>query len=176
MIKSVLVFLVTMFFIKPMYALDMPFYEDDEEFEHCRKMTGDWDRCIPEETKRVLADIKNHYRIIIGDQRMEKWRGSVQANGETLKDMYESWLAFRYRICSLSDKAGLYAGSLVDVRTSCELYEAFFKRDYTRGIANLLQKKKPLEAKDIAFLRLPEHDQTYTQCLDEKQSSQKYQN
>ena len=171
--KSVLAFLTTMFLAQPIYALEMPFYEDDEEFEHCKKITGSWDQCIPDETKRVLGDIKNHYRIIISDPRMEKWRGSIKANAEALKDMYESWLAYRHRVCSLNNKAMTYTGPLVDPRLSCELYQTFFKRDYTRGIANLLQKKKALEATDLAFLRLPEHDEQYTQCINENKPQQK---
>ena len=51
--KSVLAFLTTMFLAQPICALEMPFYEDDEEFEHCKKITGSWDQCIPDETKRV---------------------------------------------------------------------------------------------------------------------------
>ncbi len=143
---------------------DMPTYDDDEEFKHCTKVTGDWDNCTRESTLRTLDDVKRGYRSILSNKAILGWQETPQKNAETLRDMFESWTAFRNRLCSLSYKASMYIEPLVDERYSCSLYYALHHKDHINSILQLLEKKAPPKRADFHFLDLTSHDEQYGGC------------
>ena len=79
-----------------------PEYLDDEAYEQCYKLTHNSDECAKEESQRVLRDIKISYKNLLADGRLNDWNGSVDKNKDMLRDMYESWTAYRNRVCSLN--------------------------------------------------------------------------
>lgn len=148
--------------INPVYA-DMPFYEDDEEFHHCTKIS-DWDTCVREETLRDLNDVKRLYQNILGNPQILKWHKVPAENTEILRDMYESWTAFRNRLCSLSNKAGMYLERLVTEKYACAAYYTKHHKDHLERILELMTGKVPQKRDDFKFLALTSHDEEYAEC------------
>lgn len=149
--------------INPVYA-DMPFYQDDEEFHHCTKVS-DWDTCVREETHRDLNDVKRLYQNILGNQQILKWHKVPAENTEILRDMYESWTAFRNRLCSLSNKAGMYLERLVTEKYACNAYYTKHHKDHLERILELMTGNFPKKRTDFKFLELSSHDEEYEQCV-----------
>lgn len=141
----------------------MPLYDDDAEFDNCTRMTGDWSRCMKEETNRDLNDIKIIYRDVLNNQNLNGWNSDIQENKQTLRDMYDSWIAYRNRFCSLSKVAAHYTGGWKDEELSCILYYTKHHKDHIRSIINMLNEKAVAEDNFIA----DEHDAEYQNCIDD---------
>ena len=140
---------------------DMPMYADDEEFKHCTKITGDWDNCVKEEGLRTLDEVKRLYRSVLSNPAILKWHKKPEENSEILRDMYESWTAFRNRLCMLSYRASMYIEPLFDERYSCNLYYTQHHKDHMGKILELMEGKAPEKVADFNFLKLTYHDEEY---------------
>ena len=143
----------------------MPSYDDDEEFKRCNRVTGDSTICVKEQAQRVLNIVKRQYRTILTDSKTLPWTGSAQTNTQTLKDMYESWTAFRNRLCSLSNKATMYLEPLYDAKEACNLYYILHHEDHLNSIILLLQGKATQYITDFDFLKIYDHDDEYEKCI-----------
>lgn len=139
----------------------MPFYEDDREFERCTQMTGDWDRCMSEETRRDLNDVKITYREVLANPKLKDWNGNMEENQQMLHDMYASWTAFRNRLCSLSKVSSQYTGTWKDEEKSCNLYYVKHHKDHFQCINDMLLGRA--DARDDFITE--EHDGEYSECL-----------
>jgi uncharacterized protein YecT (DUF1311 family) len=149
--------------------IELPFYEDDAEFEHCEKISGDRDYCIKEENKRVLNRVKNGYRGLFVNSKLNAANQNPEANRKMLRDMYDSWTAFRNRYCSLSKVAAQYMATIQDEELTCNLYQTFLHEEYLNDILFALDGK-PLPS-NSAFLLIDEHDRKYNNCIKEKKDS-----
>lgn len=156
--------------LEPVYA-DMPFYDDDEEFKHCTKVTGNWDTCVKEETLRALNAVKQEYRSILGNQAILEWHAKPEENTAVLRDMYDSWTAFRNRLCMLSYKASMYIEPLVDERYSCNLYYTLHHKAHLAYILQLMGNTAPENRNDFHFLDLSSHDAEYETCIKSNDNS-----
>lgn len=139
----------------------MPFYNDDVEFERCTRMTGDWERCIREETRRELNDLKVFYREILGNPKLAHWNESMENNQNMLRDMYTSWTAFRNRLCSLSKVSARFTGGWKDEELSCNLYYVLHHKDHLQCINDMMQGR----ADERDNFVVEEHDEKYIECL-----------
>ena len=143
---------------------DMPIYSDDEEFKLCTKIS-DWDTCAREEALRDLNIVKRQYQEILSNPVILQWHPKPEENAEILRDMYDSWTAFRNRLCSLSVKASMYLERLVDERYSCPLYYNKHHEDHLARILELMNKKVPVKRSEFKFLDLTSHDDEYAECV-----------
>lgn len=142
----------------------MPEYDDDAEFKHCMHITNDWDECVQDETKRVLNDVKQDYRKILGDVQIMPWNGSQQANAAMLRDMYSGWTAYRNRYCSLSQAATKYLEPLITEKYSCTLYHTLHHRAHLDSIVQLLNYKGNERNDKFSLFKVYDHDKDYEHC------------
>lgn len=150
-----------------------PDYFNDEGYDHCVKITNDYDNCLKEEGQRVLRDVKILYKNILADPQMTSWNGSLEANRDVLRDMYESWSAYRNRLCSLHKVTSKYIGPVFEPEISCVRYMNYVQKDYLSNLLHTLNLKKqnnPYEKKlqngDGGFPYLEFiHDDEYSNCI-----------
>lgn len=155
-----------------------PDYLDDEEYEQCVKLSQSYDNCIKDESKRILRDVKILYQNLLADGRLNDWNGSFDENKKMMRDMYESWTAFRNRVCSLNVVVTKYTSPIYEPRLSCTLFNNFLQKDYLTNLLHLLNQKNP---RNPYPARLPnadggnvylevDHDAEYKSCLEQKKS------
>ena len=145
----------------------MPFYDDDSEFDRCTVMTGDWNRCMSEEIRRDTNDVKNLYREVLANPKLNDWNENFEQNQQMLRDMYASWNAFRNRLCSLSKVAARYTGGWKDEEISCNLYYVKHHKDHFQCINDMLLGRADERDDFIGN----EHDEEYAKCLEEDSAS-----
>ncbi|MBR1825972.1 MAG: DUF1311 domain-containing protein [Alphaproteobacteria bacterium] len=145
----------------------LPQYDDDEEFRLCAKVSS-WDTCAVEENHRHLKKVRQQYRSILGNPEILKWHAEPEANTQALREMYESWTAFKSRICSLSHASAKYMESLLEEKNSCNLYHTLHHSDHLNKLLLLINKKAPRKSDQFDFLVIYDHDDAYTQCREEK--------
>ena len=144
---------------------DMPDYDDDAEFKKCRQVGTDSDICQREQIQRALERVKRLYKIILGNPKIVGWNGSLEKDADVLRDMYESWTAFRNRLCSLSALSSRYIEPIYNEKYSCNTYYILHKEDHLEKIAMLLQGMAPKNQMDFKFLYIYDHDQEYENCI-----------
>lgn len=149
----------------------MPQYLDDEEYFRCVRATKDYDDCSAQQMKRNLETVKKQYRVIISNPNLVGWHNEISENTATLRDMYESWTAFRTRICSLSVKASMYLEKLFDEKTSCNSYYVLHHKDHLDKIILLLTGNLPKNRNDFSYLEIYDHDEEYENCMKGKDTS-----
>lgn len=152
-----------------------PDYLDDEEYDHCVQLSGGMDACAKDESQRVLRNVKLLYKNLLADKRLNNWNGSFEANRDMLRDMYESWTAFRNRICSLNSVAAKYTGPIVDPKVACTLFQNFNHQDYLNQLLHTLNpnnypKQLPNVAGGNVYLEV-DHDLGYESCIKEKKAA-----
>ena len=158
--NRVALFILCLSFISAATA-KMPFYDDDVEFDRCTKMTGDWNRCMSEETRRTLNDIKLLYREVLTNPQTTDWNKSNEQNQQMLRDLYSSWIAFRNRLCSLSKVSAKYTGGWKDEELSCVLYYTKHHKDHFQCINDMLLARADERDNFIT----DDHDAQYTECI-----------
>ena len=144
---------------------DLPFYEDDAEFKKCAQATGNLNECARKEVLRTLEKVKLDYRAVLTNPAVLEWHAKLEENTEILHDMYESWTAFRNRMCLLSYTSSAYLEPTVDERYSCNLYYTMHHKAQLDSVLQLMEKKVPAQRKDFHFLDITEHDKKYQACL-----------
>lgn len=153
-----------------------PDYASDEAYKHCERTTGDSDNCVKEENARVLKGVKIMYKNLLADPRINDWNGSFEANRDMLRDMYESWLAFRNRLCSLQKVAAKYIEPLFEPENACILFQNYNHLDYLNQLLYTLNKdspKNPYPSKlsnvdgGNKYLQI-DHDDQYNTCIENK--------
>lgn len=169
MMFKFLLFLSILFVSNNSFAF-MPSYDDDDEFRRCTRFTQNWDKCIAEQTQRVLNDVKREYRDILGNGAILKWNNSVDENTQTLRDMYESWTAFRNRLCSLSKAASTLIYPINDEELTCNLYYSLHHRAHLSNIIRLMNRDVPENRYDFKYLKIYDHDDDYNKCITEKKN------
>lgn len=150
----------------------MPFYEDSEELRHCLRSTNDINTCAKEDALRTLNTIKKQYRAILTTPNIVGWHEDIQDNTTELRDMYESWTAFRNRLCSLSHKASMYLQKIVEEKISCNLYYDLHHKDHLDSIILLLRNDVPATKSDFGYLYIEDHDDEYSECMTKKQNEE----
>ncbi len=148
----------------------MPTYPDDKEFDMCAKIHN-WEECAKDEMQRALRVVKQQYRTILTTPDIMKWHPSADENVVVLRDMYDSWTAFRTRLCSLSNKAATYMETLVEEKTSCNLYYVLHHRDHLNSILLLMTRKAPSNRQEFGFLKIYDHDDEYQTCIENKEKN-----
>ena len=121
--------------------------------------------CVLEQTQRQLSVVRKQYRTILGNPLILKWHAEPEENTQVLRDMYESWTAFRSRLCSLSNKAVAHLAPILNEKGSCNLYYVLHHKDHLNSVLLLMNKKAPQKASEFNFLQIDEHDDEYAQCL-----------
>lgn len=154
----------------------LPAYRDDAEYDHCVGVTNDYDACANEESLRVLRDIKILYSNLLVHPQIQNWNDSPEANKQVLRDMYESWTAYRNRQCSLAVVATTFMAIIIDTRISCTLYQNFQHKNQLLHILHQLEPEKyPPVVSEIdnayTFASVYEHDDTYKSCIKDKTQS-----
>lgn len=61
--------------------------------------------CLKAENVRMLKDIQQIYLNLATHEKTKAWNNGNGLMSGNLKDMYNSWLAYRNRFCSLYQKA-----------------------------------------------------------------------
>ena len=150
----------------------MPTYPDDEQFDHCLRLTNDIDNCAKDESVRHLNTVKQEYKSILGNPEILKWHKNITDSTTIMRDMYESWTAFRNRLCSLSNKASAYIAPLVSENISCNLYYILHHEDHLSSILLLMKHQAPQNRNEFGFLNIEEHDKDFEICITKKQYSQ----
>ena len=178
--KYWLLTLVLSFFAGNVSAFDLPNYEDDAEFKQCTRVSNNWDPCVQEETTRALNKVKQQYRDILHMPQLLAWNGDVVKNTETMRDMYESWIAYRNRLCSLSHSAARYMDPILTEKYSCTLYHTLHHKDHLGKIIKLLQTapvaNRPTNAQNrqplsINLFRITEHDDAFNKCMEDNKNT-----
>lgn len=143
-------------------------YSDDEEFNQCVRVVGDIDRCIKDEYKRVMTDVKKLYKEILTQKALSNFNANMEENVAFMRDMYTSWTAFRNRICSLAEVSVTYLGSWRSEELACNNYYAMHHREHLQSIRNLLKRnpedKFPPVSK-LDFVIIDDHDEEYGKCM-----------
>lgn len=149
----------------------LPDYPDDAEFKQCTKVSNNWDACVREETRRSLNTIKKQYRFILTHPKIKNWHDNPAENIETMRDLYESWLAFRNRLCSLAKASTRFLEPVSDEKDACTLYYTLHHQDHLNSIALLLDNKAPKNSFDFDFMRIYDHDKLYKECIQRNMES-----
>jgi len=71
--------------------------KEEEITPHDRKQ-----KCVAEELKRSIRDIKNYYKTFVNDALVGKWNNGDGLKQGNYRDMYDSWIAYRNRMCALA--------------------------------------------------------------------------
>lgn len=75
-----------------------------EEYNQCRTQAGTDEElalCMKAETSRLMKDIQQFYINLVQNPDVKAWNKGNGLISGNLKDMYNSWLAYRNRYCSL---------------------------------------------------------------------------
>lgn len=158
--------LVTFCTALPTFA-DVLSFTMTPEMEHCVHHTSDWGMCMKEVSTRYLNDIKIKYRNILSNRSLLEWNKNIAGNKQILYDMYESWTAYRNRMCALEKLAGQYTGPLVDQNMSCTLALMENHMFDLNSVLMLINKDKLPKQSEFPFLRF-KHDEEYKTCLTTK--------
>ncbi len=78
------------------------------EYENCYKAArtdNEVALCMKAENTRSLKDIQQVYLNLANHEKTKAWNNGNGLASGNLKDMYNSWLAYRNRFCSLYQKA-----------------------------------------------------------------------
>ena len=167
--------------LKPTWA-DMPYYDDDDEYKSCVQATGKPDKCAHEEMLRTLEAVKRDYRDVLKNPAILSWHEELAENTEILRDMYESWSAFRNRMCMLAYVAAFHMKPTIDERYSCNLYYTLHHKSQLEGVLQLMKigtdKKTVKSGSDTPTSTVDErtigdlnklidttHDDKYESCL-----------
>lgn len=142
----------------------LPQYDDDEEFKHCLKIINDLDTCVQEQTKRALNNVKQDYKDILSNLKLMSWNGSLEANTAVMRDMYESWTAYRNRLCSLSEAAAVNLEPLITEKYSCGLYHTLHHHDHLDKILQLMKYNGAVQNDKFDLFKVYEHDEEYQTC------------
>ena len=110
-------------------------YDHDEEYKECIKRK-DASKCLEEEFERSTKQIKNLYKTALEDNMLGKWNNGPDLKNGNYRDMYDSWIAYRNRICSLSVWA--YKKGYGDNGVSLVQCLQFFNREKLETMENLL--------------------------------------
>lgn len=143
----------------------MPEYPDDKEFEQCTKVSDDRDLCVREESRRSLNAIKRQFNTILNHPNIKSWHNTNNENIEIMRDLYESWTAFRNRLCSLAKVSTRFLEPITDEKDACTLYYTLHLQDHLNSVILLLDKKAPANRVDFDFLRIYDHDKLYGECM-----------
>ena len=149
----------------------MPSYTDDAEYYKCVRATNDYNNCAVEQMRRNLNTVKKQYRVIITNPSIVGWHENISENTATMRDMYESWNAFRTRLCSLSNKAAMYLSPLIEEKISCNSYYVLHHKDHLDSIILLLTKNVPQKRSEFDYLEIYDHDDEYEECMKSKNNS-----
>ena len=57
--------------------------------------------CMKAETARVLKNIQEAYSAVLKNEQTASWNNGNSLTSGNLKDMYDHWVAYRNRYCSL---------------------------------------------------------------------------
>lgn len=119
MSKKILAFLLLFLCSTAVHA------ERSPEFEECDQKAMDDDAlalCMKAETARLMKDIQQDYLRLVKYKPTKDWNKGNGLISGNLKDMYNSWIAYRNRYCSLLTvaSADMY-GSTNYHRESCLL-------------------------------------------------------
>lgn len=165
-------FLISLFLVNINAAFSfMPDYPKDDEYYGCVRATNDYNWCSAQQTNRDLEFVKKQLQVIVSNPNIVGWHEEIAENRATIRDMWESWTAFRTRLCSLSVKSSKYLEKLVDEKTSCNSYYVSHHKDHLDKIILLLTGKVPADRTDFSYLEIYDHDEEYEQCMKEKDTS-----
>ena len=162
--KSLLFSLLILFFSPTLVCASYLDFSMTPEIEYCTQRTNDWNMCLKEANSRYLNDIKMKYRNMLADKTLLEWNKSIARNKQLLHDMYESWTAYRNRLCALNELASQYSGPLVNPNLSCTLNQMEMHANNMDSVIQLLTKKAPKKQSQFKFLRF-EHDEEYENCV-----------
>lgn len=70
------------------------------------KSDDGYSKCYLAETKRLSEEIKQKYNKLAENPQLTQWNNGNGMFKGNLKDMFDSWIAFRNRFCSLSGISG----------------------------------------------------------------------
>ena len=149
----------------------MPSYPDGDEYHKCVRATNDYEGCASEQTRQRLNTIKRQYRTILTNPKMIGWHEKISDNTVTLRDMFESWTAFRNRLCSLSNEAAKYIEPVIDEKITCNSYYVAHHQDHLNSIILLLTKNLPQKKAEFEYLTIYDHDDEYSECMKGKDTS-----
>ena len=76
-------------------------YDHDDEYGQCIQKNKN-DICIDEELKRSTQSIKDYYKTFANDDMVGLWNNGDGLKSGNYRDMFDSWIAYRNRICSLA--------------------------------------------------------------------------
>lgn len=96
MCKKIFAFLLLMAAAAPAYATP--------EYDACYQKARDDNEvalCMKAENTRILKEIQQIYLNLSKHEETKKWNNGNGLLSGNLKDMYNSWLAYRNRYCSL---------------------------------------------------------------------------
>lgn len=100
------------------------------EYDKCYSAATDDDAtatCMKEETARLMKEIQQKYLQISEMPLAQEWNNGDGLKKGNLRDMYNSWLAYRNRLCSLNKKLSVngygseefhYASCMLDMTKS----------------------------------------------------------
>lgn len=162
-----MVFCIMFFGVKTSNA-SMPMYDPSDYYYQCLKVTRDMETCGKQDINRLLNEIKKQYRVILTNPNIIGWHKDIKQNTATLRDMYESWTAYRNRLCSLSRQSAQYLEKIVDEKISCNMYYSQHHNAHLDSIIRLLTKQVPENKAQFGYLYIDEHDDEYKDCRKKK--------
>lgn len=142
----------------------MPVYEASDYYYQCLKVARDPDICAKQDINRLSNEIKKQYRVILTNPNIVGWHKDITENTSTMRDMFESWTAFRSRLCSLSHQSAKYLEKLIEEKISCNMYYSQHHNAHLDSIILLLTKQVPENKAQFGYLYIDEHDAEYKDC------------
>ena len=147
---------------------NFPQYDTTPEIDYCMKNKS-MEECAKDAIRPELNLIKIQYRMVLSDKTLLEWRNNIAGNKQFFYDMYESWTAYRNRVCALYKLSAQYSGSFVDDEISCTLGQMQQHKYYMQSLVRLLTGDTPKKQSEFEMLRF-EHDDEYKECTKNKKT------
>lgn len=105
--------------IGPAYLEKIP---HDSEYKDCIIKKSP-ELCKSEEVNRLTTKIKDMYKNFYESKDTEKWNNGISLQQGNYRDMFDSWVAYRNRLCSLYVHAKKVAGKEQEIKLNeCIIY------------------------------------------------------
>lgn len=97
-------------------------YDHDDDYERC--VSEKHPNCIEDELQRSSKIIKDYYKTFLEDEFVGKWNNGPDLTQGNYRDMYDSWIAYRNRMCSLAVWAyqSFYGKNTMNLSTCLQFY------------------------------------------------------
>jgi len=112
-------------------------YEHDKEYINCRQQEKKTkNECVNAELERSTQKVKNLYNTFLKDENVGNWNNGPDLKNGNYRDMFDSWIAYRNRICNLATWA--YRNADIEPKVDVKECILFLTDEHAEVLGNIL--------------------------------------